>query len=334
MEVSSHGLAFDRAYGVPYAAAVFTNLAGDHLDFHQTMENYFLAKQQLFLGQGVAGPGVSVLNVDSDYGRRLQSICSGRTVLYGLENPSADITAVDVSLTAEGTRYTLRTPEGTYPVRSALVGRANLYNLLAAGAAAFALGVDPTAIVAGCEALQRVPGRFERVEAGQSFGVLVDFAHTDLAFENLLETVRALTQKRIIFLFGSGGDRDRTKRPVLGEIAGRLADQVILTTDNPRSEDPAQIVKDIEVGVKKAGGSYEIVPDRAEAVLRAMERARPGDMVVLAGKGHQDTQIYADRTEPWSEIGAARRALAQLGFGEVGDEVDDEVDKTSTRRKR
>lgn len=314
MEVSSHGLAFDRVYGLPFAAAVFTNLARDHLDFHQTMDNYFQAKQQLFLGQGTAPPALSVLNTDDPRGRQLAQACRGEKVLYGLAGDAETVTALDPKISLAGTQFTLRTPGGRVAVRSQLVGKANLHNLLAAGATAYGLGLPLEAIAAGLETLQRVPGRFERVHAGQPFTVVVDFAHTDLAFTHLLTTARELARGRVIIVFGSGGDRDRTKRPVMGEIAGRLSDTVILTTDNPRSEDPVGIINDIVVGVQKAGGRYEIVLDRKSAFERAFEIAREGDIVLLVGKGHQDTQVYADRVEPWSEIEAAQRALARRGY--------------------
>ena len=314
MEVSSHGLAFERVYGMPYAAAVFTNLAGDHLDYHKTMENYFEAKQQLFLGQGTEPPGVCVLNLDDPYGDRLRSVCDGSVVLYSLDKKGADVTAQDAVLTSGGTAFRLATPSGSAGVRSPLVGRSNLCNLLAAGATAYALGLPLETIAQGLSALERVPGRYERVEAGQPFTVIIDFAHTDLAFTNLLHTARELTRNRVIIVFGSGGDRDRTKRPVMGELAGRLADTVILTTDNPRTEEPAQILSDTEAGVKRAGANYEVVEDREEAFHRAFETAREGDIVLLAGKGHQTTQIFADRTEVWSESEAALRALARHGF--------------------
>ena len=318
MEVSSHGLAFNRVYGIPYSAAVFTNLAGDHLDYHKTMESYFEAKQQLFLGLGTEPPGVSVINMDDAYGKRLRELCQGRVALYGLESnlesEEVQYTALNPKLSFAGTVFDLKTPEGNVPIHSSLVGRSNLYNLVAACATAHVLGFGLDTIAKGIESLKSVPGRFERVAAGQPFTVIIDFAHTDLAFTNLFHTARELTRNRVIIVFGSGGDRDRTKRPVMGEIAGRLADFVVLTTDNPRSEDPAQIMEDTLAGVRKAGGKHEIVEDREQAFARAFELAQEGDIVLLAGKGHQETQIFSDREEPWSESEAALRALARLGF--------------------
>ena len=315
MEVSSHGLALDRVYGCPFAAAVFTNLARDHLDFHQTFANYFDAKKQLFLGCGAEPPALAILNADDPRSQELQRDASGRVVLYSLiESKQAAVTARRPQLNSSGIRFTLQTPAGSVALESPLVGRSNLSNLLAAAATAYALEIPLDTIAAGLRALKRVPGRFERVEAGQPFSVVVDFAHTDLAFANLLQSARELTRGRVILVFGCGGDRDRTKRPVMGEIAGRAADKVILTTDNPRSEDPVRIINDIVVGVQKAAGDYVIEVDRERAFETAFAAAAEGDMVLLAGKGHQNTQIYSDHSEPWSDLEVARRVLTRCGF--------------------
>ncbi len=313
MEVSSHGLALDRVYGCPFAAAVFTNLARDHLDFHKTFDAYFEAKKQLFLGCGTAPPELAVLNADDLRSDELRRDIRSRVVLYSLVKNRRHVTAYKPQLTSSGTQFTLQTPGGTIPIQSSLVGRSNLSNLLAAAATAYGLGLPLETIAAGIRALPRVPGRFESIDLGQPFAVVVDFAHTDLAFTNLLESARELARGRVLIVFGSGGDRDRTKRPVMGEIAGRLADLVILTTDNPRSEDPVNIINDIVVGVQRAHGNYEIVLDREEAFARAFELAQPGDIVLLAGKGHQDTQVFADRVQPWSEAEVARRLLIDRG---------------------
>ncbi|MFQ5695896.1 MAG: Mur ligase family protein, partial [Terriglobia bacterium] len=314
MEVSSHGLALERVYGIPFAAAVFTNLARDHLDFHKTFDAYFEAKQQLFLGCGAAPPPLAVLNADEPRTEQLKPACRGKVILFGSKEKGAVVFAQEVELAASGTRFLLQTPAGSASVVSRLVGRSNLSNLLAAAATAHGLGLPVDTIAAGLNSLQRVPGRFEQIDLGQPFTVVVDFAHTDLAFTNLLETARALTQGRVLIVFGSGGDRDRSKRPILGEIAGRLADQVVLTTDNPRSEDPLRTIQDTVVGVEKAGGNCLIEPDREKAFEKAFALARAGDIVLLAGKGHQTTQVYRERVEPWSELEAAQRALARLGY--------------------
>jgi len=314
MEVSSHGLALDRVYACPFAAAVFTNLARDHLDFHQTFENYFNAKKQLFLGCGAEPPALAVLNADDPHAERLRAVSKGKVVFYGREQNSGTIRPRRPQFSFSGTKFILETPAGSVAVESPLVGRSNLSNLLAAAATAHGLGLPLETIATGIRALERVPGRFESIDAGQPFAVVVDFAHTDLAFTNLLETARELARGRVTIVFGSGGDRDRTKRPVMGEIAGRLADQVILTTDNPRSEDPVRIINDIVVGVQKANGSYLIEVDREQAFERAFDLARDGDIVLLAGKGHQDTQVYRDRVEPWRDAEVAQRLLARRGF--------------------
>jgi UDP-N-acetylmuramoyl-L-alanyl-D-glutamate--2,6-diaminopimelate ligase len=331
MEVSSHGLAFDRVWGCPFAAAVFTNLARDHLDFHQTMDAYFEAKKRLFLGCGAEPPRVAVLNADDARCADLKAASKGKIVLYGLERAEGTVTVSRPQLSASGIEFTLVTPEGSVGVESSLVGRSNLYNLLAAGATAYGLGFPLDTIASGIRALERVPGRFERVEAGQPFTVVVDFAHTDLAFTNLLHSARELAGTgRVLIVFGSGGDRDRTKRPVMGEIAGRLADLTLLTTDNPRSEDPLRIINDIVVGVQKASGSYEIVLDREEAFARAFDLAREGDVVLLAGKGHQNTQVFRDRTEPWSETEVARRLLARR-YGSGSGSADPDAPTTEVK---
>lgn len=318
MEVSSHGIALDRIYGCSFAAAVFTNLARDHLDFHRTMDNYFNTKKQLFLGCGAQPPPLAVLNADDPHAAGLESACSGKVVRYGLKRNGGAVTAQRPKVDFSGIRFTLQTPAGATEIQSSLVGRSNLANLLAAGATAYGLGLPLETIAAGIHALERVPGRFERVDLGQPFAVVVDFAHTDLAFENLLATARELARGRVLIVFGSGGDRDRTKRPVMGEIAGRLADQVILTTDNPRSEDPVRIINDIVVGVQKVGGNYLIELDREQAFDRAFDLAGESDIVLLAGKGHQDTQVFADRVEPWSEVEVARRLLSRRGYAPAG----------------
>lgn len=320
MEVSSHGLALDRVYALPFAAAVFTNLARDHLDFHGDFESYFEAKQRLFQGHGIAPPPVVVLNADDPYGQRLRTLCRGRVWLYGSSN-DAQVTAREVSVSSAGLSLVLSTPGGSSHVRSRLVGRPNVLNILAAATVTLGLGFPLDRVVAGVEALDAVPGRFERIDAGQPFDVMVDFAHTDMALKTLLETARELSRGRLIVVFGCGGDRDRTKRPVMGEMAARLADTVIVTNDNPRTEDPARIANDILVGVQKAGGKCEVVLDREQAFARAFELARENDLVVLAGKGHERGQIFRDRVVPWDDREGARALLARMGFGQGAAQV-------------
>jgi len=318
MEVSSHGLALDRVYGIPFLAAVFTNLARDHLDFHGDLENYFQAKKRLFVGHGAPPPPIIVLNADDPHGQQLRSECSGNVWLYGTESSDPQVvTAKRVSLSASGLSFTLESPLGGAEVHSPFVGRPNLANILAAAATSLALGLPLEKIVAGIAALARVPGRFERIDEGQPFTVVVDFAHTDLALQTLLQTARELSRGRVLVVFGCGGDRDRSKRPIMGEIAARLADIVILTNDNPRSEDPLRIVNDILVGVQKASGSYLIELDRTRAFQRAFEMAAAGDIVLLAGIGHQPEQIFRDYVVPWNEQETARTLLRQMGFGKI-----------------
>jgi UDP-N-acetylmuramoyl-L-alanyl-D-glutamate--2,6-diaminopimelate ligase len=313
LEASSHSLAMDRLWGCHFEAAVFTNLTREHMDFHKTFEDYFTAKKKLFEGTGAGAPEVGVLNADDEFGRRLAGLAN-KTVTYGLES-SADITTKKFQLTFEGLTFTAHTPNGKVHVVSPLVGRINVYNLLAAIGAAQALGFSNEVIESGIRNLESVSGRFQRIDQGQPFLVIVDYAHTDDALENLIRTARELNPKgRIITLFGCGGEKDRTKRPVMGEVTGRLSDLTILSSDNPRSEDPLKIITDIIVGLQKTAGKYLIEPDREKAIGIAMDEARAGDMVLLAGKGHENYQILADRTLEFDDREVARRALRERGF--------------------
>jgi UDP-N-acetylmuramoyl-L-alanyl-D-glutamate--2,6-diaminopimelate ligase len=313
LEASSHSLAMDRLWGCHFQAAVFTNLTREHMDFHKTFEDYFAAKKRLFEGTGAGAPEVAVLNTDDEFGKRLAGVAK-TTVTYGLES-DADITTKKFHLTFEGLTFTAHTPNGKVQVASRLVGRINVYNLLAAIGAAQALGLSNEVIENGIRHLQSVSGRFQSIDAGQPFLVIVDYAHTDDALENLIRTARELNPKgRIITLFGCGGEKDRTKRPVMGEVTGRLSDLTILSSDNPRSEDPLKIISDIIVGLQKTGGKYLIEPDREKAIGMAMEEARVGDIVLLAGKGHENYQILADRTFEFDDREMARRALRHRGF--------------------
>jgi UDP-N-acetylmuramoyl-L-alanyl-D-glutamate--2,6-diaminopimelate ligase len=318
LEVSSHALAMDRVWGCPFAVAVFTNLTRDHLDFHKTFEEYFAAKRRLFEGTGGGAPAVGVVNADDPYAKQLVGLAR-RTVTYGLGN-GAEVTAKKFALTFAGLEFTAETPAGRVEVRSPLVGRTNVYNILAAIAAGLALGLDRAAIEAGVHGLASVPGRFERVDLGQLFLVVVDYAHTDDALRKLMETARELNpQGRVLLLFGCGGDRDRTKRPLMGEVAGSLADLVVLTSDNPRSEDPLRILNDVVVGLQKTQGKYVVEPDRAQAVERLLDEARPGDILLLAGKGHENYQILRERTIEFSDRETARAALARRGYAKQAD---------------
>jgi UDP-N-acetylmuramoyl-L-alanyl-D-glutamate--2,6-diaminopimelate ligase len=303
----------DRLWGCHFHVAVFTNLTREHMDYHKTFEDYFAAKKKLFEGTGADVPEVAVLNGDDEFGRRLTGLAR-KTVTYGLES-RADITTKKFQLTFEGLSFAAHTPNGKVHVVSPLVGRINVFNLLAAIGAAQALGLSNEVIETGITNLKSVSGRFERIDLGQPFLVIVDYAHTDDALENLIRTARELNAKgRIITLFGCGGEKDRTKRPVMGEVTGRLSDLTILSSDNPRSEDPLKIISDIIVGLQKTAGKYLIEPDREKAIGIAMDEARAGDIVLLAGKGHENYQILADRTLEFDDRAVARRALRERGF--------------------
>jgi len=312
LEASSHSLTMDRLWGCHFAVAVFTNLTREHMDYHKTFEDYFAAKKTLFSGTGAGAPEVAVVNIDDKYGNQLLGVAKN-TVTYGLDS-SAEITTKKFQLDFDGLTFTAQTPNGKIQVASALVGRINVYNLLAAIGAAQALGLSNEAIESGIRNLPSVPGRFQRIDQGQPFLVIVDYAHTDDALESLIRTARELNPKgRIITLFGCGGGKDRTKRPVMGEVTGRLSDLTILSSDNPRQEDPLKIISDVIVGLQKTSGKYVIEPDRERAIGLAMDEARAGDIVLLAGKGHENYQILADRTLEFDDREMARHALAKRG---------------------
>jgi UDP-N-acetylmuramoyl-L-alanyl-D-glutamate--2,6-diaminopimelate ligase len=322
MEVSSHALSLKRVDGVQFATAVFSNLTRDHLDFHGDMETYFAAKRRLFEMLPEGAPGV--VNVDDPKGQLLAGIVQ-RPVTYGIRN-AADVTPEPFDYSLSGLRFTARTPRGTLQVKSTLVGQPNVYNILAAIATADALEVPHHAIESGIAQLPGVPGRFEVVSApGDDIGVVVDYAHTDDALKNLLETARALSPARLITVFGCGGDRDRTKRPLMGAVGGRLSDVLIVTSDNPRTEDPAAIIDDVLRGVpggvdrtsarpsRNGARTPEVlaIVDRRDAVTRAVDVARAGDLVIVAGKGHEKTQVIGDRELPFDDVAVSRGALAQ-----------------------
>jgi UDP-N-acetylmuramoyl-L-alanyl-D-glutamate--2,6-diaminopimelate ligase len=320
LEASSHSLAMDRLWGCHFAAAVFTNLTREHMDYHKTFEDYFATKKKLFEGTGAGAPEVAVINMDDKYAKGLIGLAK-KTVTYGLES-DADITTKKFQLTFNGLSFTAQTPNGKVQVASSLVGRINVYNILAAIGAAQAVGLSNETIESGIRRLESVSGRFQRIDLGQPYFVVVDYAHTDDALENLIRTARELNPKgRIITLFGCGGGKDRTKRPVMGEVTGRLSDLTILSSDNPKMEDPLKIITDIIVGLQKTNGKYLIEPDREKAIGVAMDEARPGDIVLLAGKGHENYQILADRTLEFDDRDMARRALRERGYGETAGEV-------------
>jgi UDP-N-acetylmuramoyl-L-alanyl-D-glutamate--2,6-diaminopimelate ligase len=316
MEVSSHSLALKRVHGCAFQVAVFTNLTRDHLDFHGDMESYFAAKRRLF-DTYLREDGHAVINADDDRAADLIAASRGKVWTYGLEAASSmkpDVSASGISLSLKGTRFRARTPRGEFEVESPLIGRFNVENFLAGLTAALALGVEPAVALRGLLTMTGVPGRLEPVLAGQEFAVIVDYAHTDDALKNLLETVRELKPRRLITVFGCGGDRDRTKRPLMGAVASRLSDVVVVTSDNPRSEPPEAILDEIQRGMPNGSrrGERHAIVDRREAIGRALEMAGPGDAVVIAGKGHETYQVQRDRTVPFDDRQVAREALAGL----------------------
>ena len=320
MEVSSHALAQERVYGIPFDVAVFTNLTRDHLDYHGTMDDYFGAKKKLFEGCGTEPPRAVVTNTDDESGAKLAEFSRKRSSVvlkYGWER--GDLHASNVEITTRGTRFDLVTPEAKIPVFSALIGRVNVYNILAATGGAYARGCSSEAIARGVDNLQSVPGRFERVDCGQPFTVVVDYAHTDDALRNLTALARELismagVQGRVLTVFGCGGDRDRKKRPLMGEAAGKGSDFVVLTSDNPRSEDPLAIINDAVVGLQKTRVKYSVEPDRRKAIALAIAAAKPGDIVLLAGKGHEKVQVTREGSVRFDDVEVAREALRAAGF--------------------
>lgn len=309
MEVTSHALALRRVDGIRFAAAIFTNLTRDHLDFHGDMDTYFGVKRRLFEMLPVGAP--SVVNIDDPRGVALAGIAS-RTITYGINRP-ADISPGPLSFTVDGLSFEARTPEGVVHVRSRLVGRVNVYNILAAIGTALALDVPIEAIERGLAGLGGVPGRFEVVsEARDGIAVIVDYAHTDDALRNLLETARSLSPRRLITVFGAGGERDRTKRPLMGMVAARLSDLVVITSDNPRGEDPERIIDEVRLGADpetRRGVQVETLVDRAAAIAFAIGQASTGDMVLIAGKGHEKSQDIGGRILPFDDVAVAREAL-------------------------
>jgi UDP-N-acetylmuramoyl-L-alanyl-D-glutamate--2,6-diaminopimelate ligase len=315
MEVSSHALDQGRVYGLPYDVALFTNLTQDHLDYHGTMENYFAAKRTLFDGGLGAAPRVAVINADDPWGPTMADAAraaGAQVFTYGLAG--ADFCAEDAKMAAQGMTFRLATPRGPVDMRTRLTGRVNLYNLLAASGAALARGLTLEQIAEGAAALACVPGRFQTVDAGQPFTVVVDYAHTDDALINLTRLAREFVghAHRVITLFGCGGDRDRAKRPKMGRAAGEGSDFVVLTSDNPRSEDPEAIMADALPGLLATGTAFAAEADRARAIRLALEAAQAGDIVLLAGKGHEKEQVLRDRTIPFDDAAIAAEALRGL----------------------
>ncbi len=300
MEVSSHALALDRVVGCRFDVAVFTNLTQDHLDFHGDLETYFGAKRVLF---DLRKPGAAaVVNVDDAFGRRLAAEVAAPVVTWSPTGAAASVRAENVLCDLTGTALDVVHPGGRFRISSPLLGRFNVDNLLGAAAAGLSLGLTGESVAAGCAAVARVPGRLERVEAGQPYPIVVDYAHTEDALRRLLLAVRDLTDRKIILVFGCGGDRDRGKRAPMGRVAGSLADIAIATSDNPRSEDPEAILAEVEVGLIASGATkYLKVADRREAIRTAVDLANPGTIVVIAGKGHETVQVIGDRSIPFDD---------------------------------
>lgn len=313
MEVSSHAVTLSRVKGVKMEVAVFTNLTRDHLDFHNDMEGYFRAKAGLFEESDVKH---RVVNCDDPFGQRLIRELGTETITFGMERGDIS-TEGPVTIQEWGSSCRLATPWGPLEVATTLPGRFNLYNIMAAVASCGLLGVDAGTMAEGLSLIGRVPGRFEKVDRGQPFTAVVDYAHTPDALMNVLENARAITRGRVITVFGCGGDRDKTKRPLMGSVAGQMSDVVIVTSDNPRSEDPEIILDQIMEGLGDPAGVVERITDRRTAIDHAVREARPGDMVVVAGKGHENYQIVGKRILPFSDVDELARALEKLAGEEL-----------------
>ena len=317
MEVSSHALALGRTAGVEYDTAVFTNLTQDHLDFHKTFDNYLAAKAKLFKQVSASyqvkeGKG-AVINVDDAYGQAIVDVTTSPMITYSTEGKGS-MNASDLTVTAKSSQFTLNYDGKSYPISTKIAGMFNVYNTLAAVGATLYEGLSMEEIVKGLATFTAVPGRFELIEEGQDFAVVVDYAHTPDGLENILQTAKKIVENRILVVFGCGGDRDATKRPIMGRIAAQFGDRVFVTSDNPRTEDPVQIVKDVEVGVREGlhdDVTYEVIVDRREAIHKAIAEATTGDVVIIAGKGHEDYQILKDETIHFDDREVAREALKE-----------------------
>ena len=305
MEVSSHSLELFRVYGVQFDVGVFTNLSQDHLDYHLNFENYFNAKAKLF-----DMCKQDVINIDDQYGIRLKGKTGHETLSFGIEN-HAEIHAEDIEISPTGTKFNVATINDFFGVSVPIPGKFSVYNALAAISSCQKFNVSTENIIKGLKNL-KVPGRAETVETNGNFAVVVDYAHSPDSLENILQAVKIYAKGRIIVIFGCGGDRDRTKRPIMGDIAGKLADVTIITSDNPRSEDPNEIIAEIEEGIKKTQGEYIILPDRRIAIEYAIRNAKNEDIILIAGKGHETYQIFKDKTIHFDDREVAREAIAEL----------------------
>ena len=313
MEVSSHALELHRVSGCAFEVVVFTNLTQDHLDFHLSIEEYFGAKKRLFEGEEFGVQRTAVINYDDAFGRRLLHETPQPTRSYGMDE-KADVSAIGVDITPTGNRFEILFGEESIPLSTKLQGRFNIYNCLAAACVAFQMGVDSDSIVEGLEMLPGVPGRFENIECGQEFTAIVDYAHTPDGVTSLLDACREVSGGRVIIVVGCGGDRDRSKRPLMGRAAVEMSDLCIITSDNPRSEDPAEIIGMIVEGVRDRYPSerYAVEVDRRKAIKKAISDARPGDLVVVAGKGHESGQIFSDRIIEFDDRQVVRECLKEV----------------------
>jgi UDP-N-acetylmuramoyl-L-alanyl-D-glutamate--2,6-diaminopimelate ligase len=314
MEVSSHALDQERIAGLHFDVAIFTNLTRDHLDYHCSMANYFAAKRKLFDGSAGPPPRAAILNHDDEYAASLKETAraAGSELVYTYGMDHGDFWADGLEMEPAGMRFTMIAPHGEVPITTRLTGGVNVYNLLAAGATAVARGLTLDEVASGATSLDYVPGRFQSVDCGQNFAVVVDYAHTDDALRNIIAVARAFVTQaggRVITMFGCGGDRDRTKRPLMGQAAGAGSDVVVLTSDNPRGEDPLAIIEQVLPGLNQTPATVLVEPDRYRAIALTIAEARPGDLVLLAGKGHEKTQTIGDRVIPFDDVAIARQIL-------------------------
>jgi len=304
MEVSSHALDQERVRGIKFSSAIFTNLTQDHLDYHKTLEEYFLAKAKLFLE--LENSAHSIINIDDSYGQKLVNISKGKIITYAIDS-QASVTAKNIKYTVSGTEFILVNKDKEISLKTSLIGKHNVYNILAAAAWAISEGMGTDIIRQAIEGFSFVPGRLQKVNASKDFSVFVDYAHTDDALKNVISSLRQLTEGEIIVVFGCGGDRDKTKRPKMGKVVTELADFAILTSDNPRSEEPVDIIKDIKEGIAKKNFSVEA--DRRLAIKKSLSMAKKGDIVLIAGKGHEKTQILKDKVLEFDDYTTVEECL-------------------------
>lgn len=317
MEVSSHALDLRRVAGVEFDTAIFTNLTQDHLDYHKTFENYLQAKLKLFeqvsMAKQVKTPKGAVVNIDDPYGKDIMAKVDCRSLRFGTKE-EGDLLASQIEMTSKKTSFALLYKGESYPVQMDITGLFNVYNTLASVGACLMEGISMEDIIEGLRSFRAVPGRFELIEEGQPFAVVVDYAHSPDGLENILKTAQKIVENNILVVFGCGGDRDATKRPIMGSIAAQYGDQIFITSDNPRTEDPESIVRQVEIGVKeglRAGSIYKTIVDRREAIFEAIKTAQKGDIVIIAGKGHEDYQILKDKTIHFDDREVAREALKE-----------------------